>query len=103
MTRERLVKIREEEQRAACRVLGIAEVVFLGGEDGMLQPTLALRRELTLVIRRYRPDAVVGGDPTVRIDDTRYLSHPDYHAAADVVLDAVITSVEKLFIFPELL
>src|SRR3989475_6914505 len=40
MTRERLAKIREEEQRAACRVLGIAEVVFLGGAGGMVQPTL---------------------------------------------------------------
>ncbi len=103
MTRERLVKIREEEQRAACRVLGIAEVVFLGGEDGMLQPTLALRRELTRVIRRYRADAVVCGDPTVRFYGTRYLNHPDHRVAADVVLDAVFPSAGTRFIFPELL
>jgi LmbE family N-acetylglucosaminyl deacetylase len=103
MTRELLVKIREEEQRAACRVLGIAEVVFLGGEDGMLQPTLALRRELTRVIRRYRPDAVVCGDPTVRFYGTRYLNHPDHRVAADVVLDAVFPSAGTRFIFPELL
>src|SRR6058998_2842822 len=61
MTREALVPIREEEQRQACRVLGIPDVVFLGFEDGMLQATLDLRRELTRVIRRFRPDAVVCG------------------------------------------
>ena len=103
MTSERLVKIREEEQRAACRVLGIAEVVFLGGEDGMLQPTLALRRELTRVIRRYRPDAVVCGDPTMRFYGMRYLNHPEHRVAADVVLDAVFPSAGTRFIFPELL
>src|SRR2546427_12903315 len=41
MTRERLVEVREEEQRAACRGLGSAEVVVLGGEDGVLRATPA--------------------------------------------------------------
>jgi len=103
MTPERLVKIREEEQRAACRVLGIDEVVFLGQPDGVLQPTIALRRDLTRVIRRHRPDAVVCGDPTVRFYATRYMNHPDHRAAADVTLDAVFPSAETRFIFPELL
>src|SRR5712691_6371726 len=39
MTRERLVPIRQEEQRRACHVLGIRDVVFLDYEDGMLEPT----------------------------------------------------------------
>src|SRR2546427_6600126 len=69
----------------------------------MLQPTLALRRELTRVIRRYRPDAVVCGDPTVRFYGTRYLNHPDHRVGADVVLDAVFPSAGTRFIFPELL
>src|SRR5438094_2961425 len=34
MTREGLAPIREAEQRAACRVLGIKDVLFLGYEDG---------------------------------------------------------------------
>ncbi|MBI4638739.1 MAG: PIG-L family deacetylase [Candidatus Rokubacteria bacterium] len=103
MTRERLVKIREEEQRAACRVLGIAEVLFLGYEDGILQPSIALRRDLTRAIRRHRPHAVVCGDPTTRFYGTRYLNHPDHRVAADVALDAVFPSAETRFIFPELL
>ena len=103
MTRANLVPIRQEEQRRACRVLGIQEVVFLGEEDGMLQPTLALRRAVTRLIRRHRPDAVVCGDPTMRFYGNRYLNHPDHRAAADVALDAVFPSAETRFIFPELL
>lgn len=103
MTREKLAPIREEEQRRACQRLGIQDVVFLGYEDGMLEPTLALRRDVTRLIRRYRPDAVVCGDPTVRFYGTRYLNHPDHRVAADVALDAVFPSAETRFIFPELL
>jgi len=103
MTREELVPIREEEQRRACRVLGIAEVVFLRYEDGMLEPSLALRRELTRMIRRHKPDAVVCGDPTMRFYRSIYMNHPDHRAASDVALDAVFPSAETRLIFPELL
>ena len=103
MTRDALVPIREEEQRQACRVLGIPDVVFLGFEDGMLQATLDLRRELTRVIRRVRPDAVVCGDPTVRYYGSMYMNHPDHRAASDAALDAVFPSAETRLIFPELL
>src|SRR5213594_2775201 len=103
MTRERLAKIREEEQRAACRVLGIAEVVFLGYEDGVLAPSIDMRRDLTRLVRRHRPDAVVTGDPTVRFYGKGYMNHPDHRVAADVALDAVFPSAETRLIFPELL
>jgi LmbE family N-acetylglucosaminyl deacetylase len=103
MTREALVPIREAEQRQACRVLGVKEVVFLGYEDGLLEPSLALRRELTRVIRRYRPDAVLCGDPTVRFYGQSYMNHPDHRAAADAALDAVFPSAETRLVFPELL
>src|SRR5688572_30935796 len=103
MTRARLARIREEEQRAACRVLGIADVVFLDYEDGALTPTIDMRRALTRLVRRYRPDAVVCGDPTVRFYGNRYLNHPDHRVAADVALDAVFPSAGTRFIFAELL
>jgi LmbE family N-acetylglucosaminyl deacetylase len=103
MTRERLVKIREEEQRAACRVLGVADTIYLGYEDGMLEPSIPLRRELTRLIRRHRPTVVMCGDPTVRYYGNVYLNHPDHRAAADVALDAVFPSAETRLIFPELI
>src|SRR5687767_11703789 len=103
MTRPQLAKIREEEQRAACRVLGIKDVVFLEYEDGVLVPSIEMRRDLTRLVRRYRPDAVVCGDPTMRFYGNRYMNHPDHRVAADVALDAVFPSAETRFIFPELL
>jgi LmbE family N-acetylglucosaminyl deacetylase len=103
MTREALVAIREEEQRDAGRILGVKETIYLGYEDGMLEPSIPLRRELTRLIRRHRPDAVLTGDPTVRYYGTTYMNHPDHRAAADVALDAVFPSAGTRLIFPELL
>ncbi|HSE96111.1 MAG TPA: PIG-L deacetylase family protein [Methylomirabilota bacterium] len=103
MTREALIPIREAEQQAAARRLGIAEVVFLDYEDGLLEPSVSLRRDITRLIRRYRPDAVVCGDPTVRYYGSTYLNHPDHRAAADAALDAVFPSAPTRLIFPELL
>src|SRR2546426_7907730 len=64
---------------------------------------LGLRRDLTRVIRRSRPDVVVCGDPTVRWYGSEYLNHPDHRAAASAALDAVFPSAETRAIFPELL
>ena len=52
MTKERAAKIREKEQRDAAKITGVKEVVFLGEPDGMLQPTLDLRRKIVREIRR---------------------------------------------------
>jgi LmbE family N-acetylglucosaminyl deacetylase len=103
MTREALAAIREDEQRDACKVLGVAETIFLDYPDGMLEPSIAMRRDLTRLIRRHRPEAVVCGDPTMRFYGNMYLNHPDHRVAADVTLDAIFPSAETRLIFPELL
>jgi LmbE family N-acetylglucosaminyl deacetylase len=103
MTREALAAIRESEQREACKLLGIAETIFLDYADGMLEPSIAMRRDVTRLIRRHRPEAVVCGDPTMRFYGNMYLNHPDHRVAADVALDAVFPSAETRLIFPELL
>jgi LmbE family N-acetylglucosaminyl deacetylase len=100
---EGLIPIREKETHAAAKILGVKEVILLGYPDGTLEPTLALRRDLTRVIRRFRPDIVVTGDPTVRYYGTEYMNHPDHRAAASAALDAVFPSSETSAIFPELL
>jgi len=103
MTRAALGPIREVEQRHACNVLGARDLEFLRYDDGMLEPTIALRRQLTRLIRRYRPDAIVCGDPTVRYYGNTYLNHPDHRAAASAALDAAFPSSGTRLIFPELL
>jgi LmbE family N-acetylglucosaminyl deacetylase len=89
------------EQRAAARVLGVEEVVFLGHPVGVLQPTLELRRDIVRVIRRVRPEAVLCSDPTRRFGPG-YINHPDHRAAGDVALDAVYPSARDPLVFPEL-
>jgi LmbE family N-acetylglucosaminyl deacetylase len=103
MTPGRLTTIREAEQRAACEVLGVRNAVFMGYEDGYLQPTLQLRRDLTRLIRLYRPDVVMTFDPTNRIFSDNYVNHPDHRAAGDAALDAVFPSARDRLTFPELL
>jgi len=103
MTRRALVAIREEEQREAGRILGVKDTIFLGHEDGMLEPSITLRKELTRLIRRFRPEAVLTGDPSMRFYGSTYMNHPDHRVAADVALDAVFPSAGTRLIFPELL
>jgi LmbE family N-acetylglucosaminyl deacetylase len=100
---EGLIPVREKETRAAAKILGVKDVVLLGYPDGTLEPTLGMRRDLTRVIRRFRPDIVVCSDPTVRWYGNEYLNHPDHRAVADAALDAVFPSSETRAIFTDLL
>ena len=100
---EGLIPVREKETRAAAKILGVKDVVLLGYPDGTLEPTLGMRRDLTRVIRRLRPDIVVCSDPTVRWYGNEYLNQPDHRAVADAALAAVFPSSETRVIFPELL
>jgi LmbE family N-acetylglucosaminyl deacetylase len=84
--------VRSREQEAAAKVLGIAEVVGLGLPDGALEPGEALREKLVGVIRRVRPELVLGHDPrTFFVTDgrTTQLGHSDHRAAGTGLLDAV--------------
>src|SRR5688500_16351224 len=53
MTGEQLIALRQREQIAAAKHLGCEEVVFLPYEDAVLEPTIALRRDLVRQIRKY--------------------------------------------------
>jgi LmbE family N-acetylglucosaminyl deacetylase len=99
----KLAKLRETEQKAANAVLGVQETVFLGYPDGELEPTLALRKELTRLIRKYKPEAVVIGDPQGVFYGNGYINHPDHRAGAQAALYAVFPSSETRLIFTDLL
>jgi LmbE family N-acetylglucosaminyl deacetylase len=91
----RLAARREEEQRAAARELGVADVVFLRHPDGLLENTLELRRELASLIRHAHPQIVITIDPW-----RHYQLHPDHRAAGQGALDAIYAAREWN-IFPE--
>jgi LmbE family N-acetylglucosaminyl deacetylase len=99
----RLAQTRRTEQINAAHALGARDVTFLSHEDGTLTNTIALRRDIVREIRRFRPDAVICQDPTMRFGGNRYLNHPDHRAAGDACLDAVYPSARDPHVFPELL
>jgi LmbE family N-acetylglucosaminyl deacetylase len=63
---------------------------------------LALRKELVRLIRRYRPNAVVCGDPTVFFPNDTRINHPDHRAAATAAIDATFPAAEMPLLFPEM-
>jgi LmbE family N-acetylglucosaminyl deacetylase len=101
MTRQRLAEIRRAEQRAACATLGVAEVLFLGYDDGLLQPTLELRRDLVGLIRQQKPEVVLTSDPTRFFSGDSYINHPDHRAAGQAALDAVAPASAMPLLWPE--
>ena len=103
LTRARLAELREAEQRASAKVVGVDQVEFLGHEDGLLEPTLELRKEVVRLIRRVRPEVVVTTDPATRYVGDRYINHPDHRAAGEVTLAAVIPGSDTRLAYPELL
>jgi len=102
MTRPRAAEIREAEQREAAARVGVRDVVFLGQPDGLLQATLELRKMLVSEIRRFRPEVVITGDPTIVWAGEDYINHPDHRAAATAALDATFPAAGQPNLFEDL-
>jgi LmbE family N-acetylglucosaminyl deacetylase len=98
-----LASLREAEQLAANEVLGIKDTIFLRYPDGELEPTVALRKELTRLIREHKPDAVVTGNPEAWFYDNSYVNHPDHRAAAQASVEAVFPSAGSRLMFTDIL
>lgn len=100
---EELARTRRAEQERAAATLGVERVLFLEYEDGVLEPTLGLRRDLTRVIRQWQPEIVVTFDPETRFMTDTYPNHPDHRATGDATVDAIFPSARDRLTFPELL
>ncbi len=101
ITPQALIALREEEERCAMAVLGVRDVIFLRHKDGELTPSLALRGEITRLIRLKKPDIVVTFDPTVFWNGTNSLNHPDHRAIGAATLEAVYPTARDRLNFPE--
>ena len=80
--------LREDEQLAACRAVGVEACEFLRLPDGVLEYGVPLRDAIAGVVRRHRPDIVITGN----FQDTwggRNLNQADHIAVGKAVLDAV--------------
>lgn len=95
---QELAKIREEEQMAAAKLLGVKEAIFLRYPDQGLEDTPEFRRELVRLIRIFSPETVVTADPY-----RRYVWHRDHRIAGQVTLDAVFPYARDPLSYPDLM
>jgi LmbE family N-acetylglucosaminyl deacetylase len=95
---ETIARIREQEQQAAAKLLGVREVVFLRYTDQAVEDTTDFRKDIVRLIRKYRPQTVVSSDPY-----RRYIWHRDHRITGQVVLDAVFPYARDALAYPDLL
>ena len=100
--RSEIPKIRKAEQEEAARILGVKEVHWLGYPDGALEVSMDLRRDISRVIRKVRPQLVITQNPE-RNWERIYASHPDHMAAGEAALQAVYPDARNPFTHTTLL
>ncbi|MEE9256028.1 MAG: PIG-L deacetylase family protein [bacterium] len=91
-----LTAIREKEQLAASKCLGVKETLFLRHRDGELEDTRAFRNQIAFLIRHFKPDTVVAHDPWLP-----HYSHPDHQAVGHGAFKGIIYARDHHFL-PEL-
>ncbi|HUZ21890.1 MAG TPA: PIG-L deacetylase family protein [Acidimicrobiales bacterium] len=84
---ERAGVLREAEERASARVVGVGEVDFLDHEDGVVEYGPRLRRDIASAIRRTRPDLVLS--LSHRLEMGGWINMADHRAVGLAVIDAV--------------
>ncbi len=94
-TPEKLAAIREAEQRAACRVLGVRECVFLGYPDGFTLDEHEFRGQIVRLLRQYRPDVVITWDAF-----RGTFNHRDHRTVGTVTSDAIYPLVRDRLFYP---
>lgn len=97
--------IRQHEQRTSAKLVGVDDVSFLGYPDGVVEPTLELRRDLAREIRRHQPDVllVANYDLTYGLaPGQRIVNQADHRAVGIAALDAARDAANR-WIFPDLI
>ena len=100
--RENIAGIRRAEQTAAGVILGVTDIHFLGYRDGELSVTHDLRRDISRVIRKVRPQRLLMQSPD-RNWKRIYASHPDHLAAGEAAIFAVYPDARNPFAHVSLL
>ncbi len=96
-----LARQRAAEVEAAAAVLGLAGVVVLGHLDGTLAGAPALVAELVGMVRDFRPEVVMGVDPTAVFFGDGYVNHVDHRSIGWATLYAVAPAASSPLYFPE--
>ena len=101
VAREDIGGIRQDEQRAAAKEVGVHDVRFLGYPDGQLSASFDLRRDISRVVRQVRPQRMLIQSPEINWERIG-ASHPDHRAAGEAALCAVYPDARNPFTHLEL-
>lgn len=93
--------VRGQELQLAADLLGAATVECLNHVDGDVTNDDELRSVLVGLIRSYRPEVVVGPDPTATFFGGVYVNHRDHRETGWALLDAVAPAAAMPLYFPE--
>jgi LmbE family N-acetylglucosaminyl deacetylase len=97
---ELTAELRVREQVAGSTAVGVSQVKFLDYPDGVLVPSLGMRRDIAREIREFRPDAVLVG--SWEVEFVAGLNQADHRVAGLAALDAVRDAGNR-WVFRELL
>lgn len=92
---EKLAAIREEEQREACRVLGVKECILLGYPDGFTVDDEELRGQIVGLLRKYRPEVVITWEAF-----RGSFNHRDHRTVGLATSDAIYPLVRDRLFYP---
>ncbi len=90
---------RKSEQLESAQKLGVSDVIFLDYRDGFLEYTEELRRRLTEIIKKFKPEIVFSFDPANNNFESLNLFHRDHRITAKAVFDACFAAKNK-YMYP---
>ena len=89
--------LRQDEERRSAAVVGVDTVEFLAHPDGLVEPSLVLRRDLATAIRRYRPEVLISINFRERWPAG--FNHADHRAVGIALIDAARDAANR-WVFP---
>ena len=95
-----LKEVRSGELQLAADLLGATTVTSLDRSDGDVTNDEDLRATLVGLIRQFRPEVVVGPDPTATFFGGVYVNHRDHRETGWALLDAVAPAAAMPLYFP---
>ncbi len=93
--------LRQAEERAGAKVVGVDVVEFLDYPDGVVEYGVPLRRDLARAIRRHKPDTIITGNHHATFGPGM-LNQADHRAVGQATLEAIADAGNR-WIFPELI
>jgi N,N'-diacetylchitobiose non-reducing end deacetylase len=94
------IEERKKEALKAAALVGVKKIFFLDYKDGFLEYSESLRKKLTLIIKKIRPEVIFSFDPANLEFNNINLNHRDHRTIGTAVFDAVFAAKND-FIYPD--